>query len=409
MLRGSSKLKILIANIIYPTPQHPKIVGGAERSVKNLAEAAVAAGHEVTVIRGLPPGLSPQVEQVGGVKVVCSPIENRYWPFDGQPHSVLDKARWHLADDVGQYTSIVRKEVEAFRPDVIHTNNLAGLSTAVWSTASTLGIGIVHTLRDYYLLCPKSTLFKKRDVCASPCLDCRLFTQRRRARTSLVDVVVGNSQKTLDLHLEQGLFPNAVWKGAIHNVSERVLTTPPAAPETLVRFGYIGRVTIDKGVEELAEAYGQMRGAARLVIAGEADPAIQARLQALAGSKPIDFLGFVSPEAFYNQVDVVVAPSLWHEPLPRSILEAFAYGRPALGSTRGGIPEALGNGGWLFDPSDTTSLLHMLEHLSSSLDEVRKKALIAADLANRFRPVGVIEKYLNVYERARDNRAENRA
>ena len=45
-----------------------------------------------------------------------------------------------------------------FKPDVIHTNNLAGFSVAIWSVAHALGIGIVHTSRDYYLLDPNTTL-----------------------------------------------------------------------------------------------------------------------------------------------------------------------------------------------------------------------------------------------------------
>jgi glycosyltransferase involved in cell wall biosynthesis len=397
-------LNILIVNIIYPTPNHPKIVGGAERSVKNLAEALVKNGHDVLIIRGLSPEASQQTEYVGGVKVAGFPIPKKYWPFDGQEHGFVDKALWHIADDYGRPSSAVQREIEAFAPDVIHTNNLGGLSTAVWSLADKMGIGIVHTLRDYYLLCPKSTLFRGRDVCGTPCTDCSLFTMRRRALTGLVDVVVGNSQATLDLHLERGLFANAAWKGAIHNVSERVESSPPADPKGPVRFGYIGRVTVDKGVEELATAYGRLATAAELIIAGEADPAIQERLQQLAGSKPIKFLGFVTPDAFYSNVDVVVAPSLWHEPLPRSILEAFAYGRPALGSTRGGIPEALGDGGWLFDPADPPSLERSLDLLARNPDLVRDKALVAAELAGRFRPNDVVEKYLAAYERARENR-----
>ena len=40
------------------------------------------------------------------------------------------------------------------KPDVIHTNGLYDLSTIVWEAAYKKKIKIVHTLRDYHLLCP---------------------------------------------------------------------------------------------------------------------------------------------------------------------------------------------------------------------------------------------------------------
>ncbi len=35
----------------------------------------------------------------------------------------------------------------------------------------------------------------------------------------------------------------------------------------------------------------------------------------------------------------VVVPSIWHENFPYVILQAFAAGKPVIGSDRGGIPE----------------------------------------------------------------------
>lgn len=354
-------MKILILNSLYPTPLHPKIVGGAEKSVRHLAEALVREGHRVEVIRAIAPGAEPTREQVNGVVVHGAPTRNLYWPFDGQRQPAWRRLLWHLIDDRGPTPTIVRERLDAFRPDVVHTNTLAGLTTGAWRLARARGVRVVHTLRDYYLMCPRSKYYKNGRNCSRPCVDCAVLTQRRRAATALLDAVVGNSRATLDLHLAQGLFPGVPVQTDIGSLPETTAPLPPRDrtddPRTL--FGFIGRVTEEKGVERLAEAYGRLpEGTAGLVIAGETDPEVQTRLTRLAGGRDIRFLGFVSPETFYRAVDVLVAPSLWHEPLPRSVVDAIGYGRPVIGSNRGGTSEAMGKppSGWIFDPDEAGGL-----------------------------------------------------
>lgn len=348
-------MKVLILNSLYPTPLHPKIVGGAEKSVRHLAEALTLEGHEVEVICGVRPGAAPTCETVNGVVVYGAPIRNVYWPHDGRRRPAWMRLLWHLVDDWGDPPAIVRERLDSFRPDVLHTNTLAGLTTNVWRLAKMRGVRVVHTLRDYYLICPRANYFKRGRNCENPCGDCRALTQRRRQNTALPDVVVGNSYATLNLHLDQNLFSGVRLLKSIGSISEasRPLPKRDRSDDPRTIFGYIGRVTPEKGVEMLAHAYGKMpEGIAGLVIAGETNPEIQDRLSEIAGRRDIQFLGFVSPEFFYRKVDIVVAPSLWHEPLPRSVIDAVGYNRPVIGSNKGGTPEAMGDPpyGWIFDP-----------------------------------------------------------
>ncbi|MGG7377432.1 glycosyltransferase, partial [Escherichia coli] len=71
-----------------------------------------------------------------------------------------------LGDAVSRPTARVREAVAAARPDVVHTNNLPGVTTAIWEVSRQLGIPVVHTIHDYYLLCPRVTL-QRRD--GRPC------------------------------------------------------------------------------------------------------------------------------------------------------------------------------------------------------------------------------------------------
>lgn len=363
-------MRILIVNSLYPTSLHPKVVGGAERSVRNLAEALVGAAHQVLVVRAAAPGAAPTEEVFNGVRVHALPINNVYWPFSGEQHSSLSRLLWHVLDDWAPPPSRIADLIEKFQPDVLHTNNLTALGTGVWVVAKRHGIRIVHTLRDYSLLCPRTKLFKDGRMCEALCSDCALLTFRRRSRTSLVDAVVGNSIATLNLHLKHGLFGSAITRTAIGSLPDAGAV--PLAPrerrdDPRLVFGYIGRVSDDKGVDLLAAAFGRLPGdRVRLKIAGESAPDIQSRLQKTAGVNTIEFLGFVTPRSFYEEIDVVVAPSLWPEPLPRSVIDAISYGRPVIASDRGGNVEAMGEPpfGSVFDPSRVENLIKAMESFS---------------------------------------------
>ncbi|WP_328929925.1 glycosyltransferase [Streptomyces sp. NBC_00190] len=54
----------------------------------------------------------------------------------------------------------------------------------------------------------------------------------------------------------------------------------------------------------------------------------------------------------YAANDLLLVPSQVEDPFPRVIAEAGFHGVATLGSDRGGIPEAVGDGGLILDPDD---------------------------------------------------------
>jgi glycosyltransferase involved in cell wall biosynthesis len=392
-------MRILIANTLYATPKKPKIVGGAEVSVRNLAEALAARGHEVMCIRASAPDESASREEVNGVTVVSLPTRNGYWPFDGSRRSHLRRLLWHWRDDMGAEPSETVATMRGFAPDVVHTNSLAGLTHGVWSVADRLGIPITHTLRDYYLVCPRATRFRNGQRCARSCTSCRFLTSRRRDRSSSVKAAVGNSRATLEIHLSEGLFSRAITRTALPNIADPSASEGGRAPRgSAVVFGYIGRFSDEKGVHLLARAFRGAPGNCELVLAGAIQPDVAGEIQRLAG-RPVTLLGFVDPEAFFRSVDVVVVPSLWDEPLPRAILDAQSHGLPVIGSKRGGIPEALGNlaAGWLFEPDLDGDLAALMTAVASDPAALGDKGTAARSLSRRFRATEVCGGYEEVY------------
>src|SRR5690606_16644919 len=149
----------------------PIKVGGAELSVQDLAESFSKDGHTVGVVTL---GKKNEKSEINGVQIFRLQIQNTFWPFDDKRHSHIDKIKWHIKD---VYNTLYKPQIEEifkeFEPEIIHTNNLAGFSVSVWDIAKKSNIKIVHTIRDYYLQCPRTTKFKFNNICFNNCLDCK--------------------------------------------------------------------------------------------------------------------------------------------------------------------------------------------------------------------------------------------
>jgi len=116
----------------------------------------------------------------------------------------------------------------------------------------------------------------------------------------------------------------------------------------------------------------------------------------MAPAARIEFLGFVAPAEFYKQVDVVVVPSIWEEPGPIVVADAQAAGKPFLGTSFGGIPEAIKNGaaGWLTG-SDPDSLAKSILQIVADPQRVRD---MAREKTSKWTFSKVVASYRTVFE-----------
>jgi glycosyltransferase involved in cell wall biosynthesis len=392
-------MRILITSSLYPTPGAPKVVGGAEIFVRRVAEGLLKNGDAVEVVRAA--SLPEQaMETSNGIDVYSAPVKNIYRPFTGQ-RSAPARGLWHATEDWRQSAELVAGRIKAFKPDVLHSNNLSGLTTAVWKTAAELNVPVLHTLHDYYLTCPRCSRFSKGKACEHTCMSCRLLTINRRSATRYLRGVVGVSQRILDIHLETGLFADTELRKVIPHAS----TVPVAAPSKysagpVLTLGFIGRVTEEKGIYNLVKALASLpHDRVRLVIAGVAEAEMQHELRAIAPKASIEFLGFVEPETFYRQIDVVVIPPIWEEPGPLVVADAQAARKPFLGTQFGGIPEAVERGavGWLTAP-DPTSLADSILRIMSNPEELAAMVDKLAEKNNHRTFTDVIAEYRDAFE-----------
>ncbi len=125
-------------------------------------------------------------------------------------------------------------------------------------------------------------------------------------------------------------------------------------PRDVPVVGFVGRVTRDKGVPELVEAFEEILRAtpsARLVIVGwfdESEDRVSDAVRQRIESHPrIVFTGFVGDAApYYRAMDMLVLPT-WREGFPNAVLEAASTGIPVIttfstGSRDAVLPEVTG-------------------------------------------------------------------
>jgi glycosyltransferase involved in cell wall biosynthesis len=229
----------------------------------------------------------------------------------------------------------LRAAIAWARPNLVHTSNLPGLGTGVWEAAQRAGLPVVHTLHDYHLLCPRTTL---RRPDGTPCRPhpalCGLRARRLARWAPAVDGVVGVSDFVLERHA-------ALFRGArrwtIRHAFEPPAATPSPPPERLGAVGYIGALEPVKGVDRLLEAAATLPVATRIAGGGR----LRERVDTAPG---VRYEGIVSGErksAFLAGCDLGVVPSVWEEPgaPPFAVLDWLFAGRPVLASARGGLAE----------------------------------------------------------------------
>jgi glycosyltransferase involved in cell wall biosynthesis len=312
-------LRILLVNAHGTDPSY----GGAERYVADLAQGIAGRGGEAFVLAAFP-GASTVAEERLRV------LHGSDWRA-----SSLRRLSNHAGDVLSRPARPLAEAIAWAKPDVVHTGNLPGIGTGIWEAAHRAGVPVVHTLHDYHLLCPRTTLRQPDGTACRPHPALCGFRTRRLARWApRVAAVVGVSDFVLERHAQ--LFPNARRKTIRHAVEPPSGPVPPP-PERLRVLGYIGALEAVKGVDRLLDATATLAVTTR--VAG--DGRLRGRVDTAPG---VRYDGIVKGErktAFLAGCDLGVVPSVWDEPgAPAfTVLDWLFAGRPVLASARGGLAE----------------------------------------------------------------------
>ncbi len=259
----------------------------------------------------------------------------------GIPTWVVPLAKRQVATLIPWWRSIwkLRRVVDAFKPDVMHANDVPSCQ-AMSVVGGTLGIARVVHVR-WTITAQEASWWARRGVEAVLCIS-------QWMRDEFGDVS-GTVFESSDVEV---LFDAVDWvgegeadRGEAHSPLKR--GSPGGVPGAL---GYSGQLIESKGLDLVIEAMGRLKQSdrPRLLVAGEdtqAGGAYKQQLKALAEQHgvldAIDWLGFIDDvSALHAQVTAMVCPSRV-EPLGLVPLEAARLGVPTIANRVGGLAETI--------------------------------------------------------------------
>lgn len=389
--------KILIAHSLYS----PHVIGGAEISTQILAQT-MSRHYEVEVLTvGKHRQREVRLDHVNGIDVVRLPYNNRYWIGDvDRSVSVPSKIMWRLQDvfNVRQYQHI-KQYLAKTRPELVHTQNLPGLSLAIWRAAHEMRIPVVHTLRDFSLIDPINlSLYSKMYRTIS----------RRFSRT--ISSVIGISNHILGSHTSLGFFADSN-KYVIHNIVESAESVTDLYKEKEVnvnrplKIGYFGQLTEVKGVHYLIDAIKSLDRniAGQLFIFGEG-PLLSNLQQSAASDDRIEFKGKVAKSEIAGQMaamDVIIVPSTWDEPFGRVVIEAYQVGTPVYASRVGGMSEILlDTEEFAFPAHSTEAIARSIQHYYRLSEPEKLQLKDRCHLHSQtFNEAYLLQEHMDIYEK----------
>lgn len=360
--------------------------GGAERWTCQLAEHAVAAGHEVHVVAQsfTPPGMRRLPIIPHAIPKVRSPLALA----DAAQHQVR-KLDLDLIHDMGfgWHFDILQPHFGSWRAQFERKL----LPLPVWLRAAKRGLANVA---------PRYQALDR--------LAWLQYADHRRLVLALSKLVARDLERVHGWPMERSKL--------IYNGVDLVRYTPENRLE--VRDAVRRRLNLDdrtqlvlfvahnfalKGLATAVRAVGKLRQAnrpVRLLVLGSGRPGAYRRLARRVGAgDAVQFLGKVDDAApFYGASDVFALPT-WYDSCSLSLLEALASGLPAITSSHNGAGELITHGedGFVIDnPGDADALAEHLATLAHPQTHARVSAA-GRRLAERYPLAGNYQAVMDLW------------
>jgi glycosyltransferase involved in cell wall biosynthesis len=311
-------------------------------------------------------------------------------------------------------------------PTVAHAHNVYHhISPSIFGALKAEGVPLVMTAHDLKIACPAYKMLSQGRVCER-CRGGRIHNVLLRRCVKDSAVVSGLVLLETLVHRSFGLYRDTIdrlvapsrfyrdkliawgWDAGRIAYIPNCIDARAYSPATHEGdyFVYAGRLAPEKGLTTLVRATALSRQ--RLVLAGSGpeEPALRKLAEELGAD--VVFAGHLDKRALQRLVGearALVLPSEWYENAPISVLEAYALGRPVIGTRIGGIPELVVDGqtGALVEPGNAEMLAEALATLASLSSSARASLGAAgrAWIAWEFSPDRYLDRTLALYEALR--------
>ncbi|WP_207425342.1 glycosyltransferase [Pedobacter sp. SYSU D00535] len=268
--------------------------------------------------------------------------------------------------------------------EVLHVHNwLFAASPSVFWAAKIARVPVVHTLHNYRLLCPSATLFHNGQLYLESLkrafpwdavfkgvynnskvltfwVSFSIWLNRKLGTWDIIDRFILLSSHTKEV-LEQSRLAIPANKFVIKpNFTNAVFLQEQFVPGDI--FLFIGRLSEEKGVRVLLEAFAETGFHLRLIGTGPLKELVESYCDRYSH---IEYLGFQGKEKIYTELKkatALVFPSVWYETFGLTIIESFAAGTPVIASKIGSAAFLIEDGvnGMHFEPGDVSDLKRRL-------------------------------------------------
>lgn len=279
----------------------------------------------------------------------------------------------------------LEKLIEAEKPDIAHLNIFQSqLTASVVDVLYKHHIPMVYTMHDLKALCPCYTMLTHGQVCEkctdghySNCVKNRCMKDSTsKSILAALEAQVYRWRKTYQ-KLNLIITPSAFYKEKLEQAGitqtkivhmRNFLPMNEQCAENFVRgqyFLYFGRLSKEKGVLTLLEAYKKASTEIPLYIVGTGpvEQAIKNQAEKLSLGEKVQMLGYKQGQELKEIVKnslCVILPSEWYENGPYSAIESLQLSRPLIGAKIGGIPELIDGNGEIFDSGNSDQLAQVL-------------------------------------------------
>lgn len=310
---------------------------------------------------------------------------------DIKSYGVTAKVKFGLETVFSQRTNQeIRELIQRWKPDVAYVHNVFPLiSPALYHALYALGVPTVQVVHDFRFLCPNGWFYTQGRICER-CKSGQYWNAVRYRcyrgsylLSALYAATIGGNrlagildkitaficltefakQKLLEVRIpEEKIFIRP-------NFLDATTTTPtPGKGHSVV---YLGRLSAEKGVWTLVRAFEQLPEVSlKIVGTGPLEAALKDYVRE-RNLTNVHFVGFKQGEekwAVLQDSMCTIVPSEWYENFPVVVLEAYAAGKPVIGSNLGSLPYIIekDRSGLLFEAGNSADLTDKVRELLRS-------------------------------------------
>lgn len=326
----------------------------------------------------------------------------------------------HSRRAVAEITELIRLH----QPDIVHLHNpYPLLSLAVVRAAQSLGVPVVQTVHNHRHSCMRGSYFRAGHTCQLcrgkdfpwPAVrhGCYRDSRAQSVPMAIAFRVHRDDQRAVDRYiaLNRSVAESLLASGLVRpdQVVLRANSVgdpgPPSPPGRGLLF--VGRLTVEKGLGLLLDAWERVRPTYSLTLAGDGPLRASAERLATTSSGRLRVLGQIGPEQVHEELKrcaAVVVPSASPEGFPLAVLEAYAHGRAVLATAVSGLVDAVDQEVGLLAEPTVEGMAAALKALPDA-DLVRLGAEARRRYEAKYRPEVVIRSQLEIYRDVLASRA----